>query len=142
MYQSLSQLHLFSSFWVLIYWVPLNERAFLQCFPEAYRQPLSSVCVGMFGSALLKKIVKFIWVSIKLCPKRKPNLIIRKFPFQREIPREAALTLQCNKHSTPLCFPLLPEDHPCTYWIVHEGLKGYPTKNPDPECSSEYYASP
>lgn len=28
----------------------------------------------------------------------------------------------------PLRFPLLPEEHPCTYRIVHKGLKGYPTK--------------
>lgn len=39
---------------------PINERAFLQCLPEACRQLLSSVCVGMFDSARLKKIVKFI----------------------------------------------------------------------------------
>lgn len=28
----------------------------------------------------------------------------------------------------PLRFPPLPEEHHCTYWIVHKGLKGYPTK--------------
>lgn len=43
-------------------------------------------------------------------------------------PRDIALLLQCSEDSLPLCFPLVPEEHPCTHWIVHEGLKGYPTK--------------
>lgn len=103
----------------------------LRGFQEAYRQlPFFSMLQNIRRYARKKKKkkgVKLILVSAILCPTREPNLIMRKFPFQRKIPGDSALRLQCNKHST------LHEDHPWTYWIVREGLNGYPTKNPDLE---------
>lgn len=40
--------------------------------------------------------------------------------------RTFAITEQAGLHS--LCFSLMMEEHPCTYWIAHKALKGYPTK--------------
>lgn len=36
------------------------------------------------------------------------------------------ITIQRGFHLASHHFPFLPEEHPCTYWIVHKGLKEIP----------------
>lgn len=96
--------------------------------------------VGGCACKHLQSYSRFIISTLrKSCPpvsdnsflwhKRKSNPVVSFLLFYLQLSnicKNVAITEHAGLQS--FCFSLMMEEHPCTYWIAHKALKGFPTK--------------